>query len=198
MSITTGYDALGSGGRSHDVDGPHQPSSARATASGSLAITISSTCAALSGPGARPPNLEPCQAGGRSAPRTLLASNSAPDARANARHTSSTREPCSGRGRSVWIRSGGSMMLLITHGVESAPIRFWRLMENGLVSPSVEGTPQGGPLSPLLSNLVLDMSLNLMIFPLFMRLRCSRGDDANDVTSRRFGSHRAFGPPPAR
>ena len=26
------------------------------------------------------------------------------------------------------------------------------VMENGLVSPSVEGTPQGGPLSPLLSN----------------------------------------------
>src|SRR5471030_2890485 len=30
------------------------------------------------------------------------------------------------------------------------------VMENGLVSPSVEGTPQGGPLSPLLSKLVLD------------------------------------------
>src|SRR5207244_6616659 len=30
------------------------------------------------------------------------------------------------------------------------------VMENGLVSPSVEGTPQGGPLSPLLRNLVLD------------------------------------------
>ena len=31
------------------------------------------------------------------------------------------------------------------------------VMENGLVSPSAEGTPQGGPLSPLLSNLMLDV-----------------------------------------
>ena len=30
------------------------------------------------------------------------------------------------------------------------------VMEDGLVSPGDEGTPQGGPLSPLLSNLVLD------------------------------------------
>jgi RNA-directed DNA polymerase len=30
------------------------------------------------------------------------------------------------------------------------------VMENGLVSPNVKGTPQGGSLSPLLSNLVLD------------------------------------------
>src|SRR3954469_9951638 len=30
------------------------------------------------------------------------------------------------------------------------------VLEDGLVSPTDEGTPQGGPLSPLLSNLVLD------------------------------------------
>ena len=38
-------------------------------------------------------------------------------------------------------------------------IRSWLkagVMENGLVGPTDEGTPQGGPLSPLLSNLVLD------------------------------------------
>src|SRR5204863_1591623 len=31
------------------------------------------------------------------------------------------------------------------------------VLEGGLVSPAEEGTPQGGPLSPLLSNLMLDV-----------------------------------------
>jgi RNA-directed DNA polymerase len=44
------------------------------------------------------------------------------------------------------------------------------VMENGLVRPSVEGTPQGGPLSLLLSNIVLDeldRELEPVVFALF-------------------------------
>jgi RNA-directed DNA polymerase len=46
--------------------------------------------------------------------------------------------------------SDKGMLKLIRAFLESG------VMENGLVSPVDEGTPQGGPLSPLLSNLVLD------------------------------------------
>ncbi len=48
-------------------------------------------------------------------------------------------------------RAGDKRLLKIIRAFLNAGV-----MENGLVSPSVEGTPQGGPLSPLLSNLVLD------------------------------------------
>src|ERR1700729_1188477 len=64
------------------------------------------------------------------------------------------------------------------------------VMENGLVSPSVEGTPQGGPLSPLLSNLVLD--------ELDQELEC-RGhrfvryaDDCNIYVSSERAGHRVM------
>lgn len=59
-------------------------------------------------------------------------------------------------------------------------------MENGLVSPTDEGTPQGGPLSPLLSNIVLDdLDQELMR----RGLRFARyADDCNIyVRSRRAG-----------
>src|ERR1700690_2686342 len=48
-------------------------------------------------------------------------------------------------------RAGDKRLLKLIRAFLNAGV-----MENGLVSPSVEGTPQGGPLSPLLSNLVLD------------------------------------------
>jgi RNA-directed DNA polymerase len=60
------------------------------------------------------------------------------------------------------------------------------VMEDGLVSPMDEGTPQGGPLSPLLSNLVLD-DLDKELTRRGHRF-CRYADDANIyVRSRRAG-----------
>lgn len=51
----------------------------------------------------------------------------------------------------VSIRVKDKRMLGLIRGFLKAGV-----LEGGLVSPSEEGTPQGGPLSPLLSNIVLD------------------------------------------
>jgi RNA-directed DNA polymerase len=60
------------------------------------------------------------------------------------------------------------------------------VMEDGLVSPVEEGTPQGGPLSPLLSNLVLD-DLDNELTRRGHRF-CRYADDCNIyVRSRRAG-----------
>src|SRR5215468_3374516 len=60
------------------------------------------------------------------------------------------------------------------------------VMEDGLVSPVDEGTPQGGPLSPLLSNLVLD-DLDKELARRGLRF-CRYADDCNIyVRSRRAG-----------
>src|SRR6201990_514936 len=59
-------------------------------------------------------------------------------------------------------------------------------MEDGVVSPVDEGTPQGGPLSPLLSNVMLD-DLDKELTRQGLRF-CRYADDCNIyVRSRRAG-----------
>ena len=61
------------------------------------------------------------------------------------------------------------------------------VMEDGLVGPTDEGVPQGGPLSPLLSNLVLD-EFDRELTRRGLRF-CRYADDCNIyVRSRRSGS----------
>src|SRR4029450_2396096 len=62
------------------------------------------------------------------------------------------------------------------------------VMENGLVGPSVDGTPQGGPLSPLLSNLVLD-DLDRELTPRGLRF-VRYADDCNIYARTERAGHR--------
>jgi RNA-directed DNA polymerase len=72
------------------------------------------------------------------------------------------------------------VLRLIRHYLEAG------MMQGGLVSQRVEGTPQGGPLSPLLSNIVLD-DLDKMLETRGHRF-CRYADDCNIyVHSRRAG-----------
>src|SRR6266566_412268 len=57
---------------------------------------------------------------------------------------------------SYGFRPGRSAHQAVAQAQQYIAAGYAWVMENGLVSPSVEGTPQGGPLSPLLSNLMLD------------------------------------------
>src|SRR5271165_4679653 len=54
--------------------------------------------------------------------------------RADSRNTTSARKLCFGGWRSVQIRKHGLMTLLLSHGVEGAPIAFWRLLRLKLKS----------------------------------------------------------------
>ena len=56
------------------------------------------------------------------------------------------------RGHSLGIPARLTMLAVVTALPQAG------VMEDGLVSPVDEGTPQGGPLSPLLSNLCSTIS----------------------------------------
>src|SRR5665213_4076455 len=60
------------------------------------------------------------------------------------------------------------------------------VMEDGLVNPVNEGTPQGGPLSPLLSNIVLD-EFDRELEPRGLRFARYADDSNIYVRSRRAG-----------
>lgn len=147
--------------RIRDGGDAYYPSSARATASGSLAITVSNTCAALSG---------------RCAPLLPISNRSERQVEArgefflrqielltqsaHAGHASRTCKLGVRRRRSILVRYSGAMALLFAHSVEGTPIRIrW----------------------------LLRIELKLRDISFFMRLRSSCGDDANDLASHRAG-----------
>jgi len=84
------------------------------------------------------------------------------------------------RGHSLGIPARLTMLAVVTALPQAG------VMEDGLVSPVDEGTPQGGPLSPLLSNLMLD-DLDKELTRRGLRF-CRYADDCNIyVRSRRAG-----------
>src|SRR6266508_1328858 len=81
-------------------------------------------------------------------------------------------------------RSNSSSTRLLSSGESGPPCGVPSTL--GLTNPSVEGTPQGGPLSPLLSNLVLD-EFDRELTRRGLRF-CRYADDCNIyVRSRRAG-----------
>lgn len=82
-------------------------------------------------------------------------------------------------------RVGDKRVLKLIRGYLRAGV-----MEGGLVSPVDEGTPQGGPLSPLLSNIVLD-ELDRELEQRGLRF-CRYADDANIYVRSRGAGERVM------
>src|ERR1700722_6353601 len=57
--------------------------------------------------------------------------------RAHRRDTARASKRCLRRRRSVGVRERGAMTLVLAHGVESAPIRLWRLLRSELKSRDI-------------------------------------------------------------
>ena len=77
------------------------------------------------------------------------------------------------------------VLLLIRHYLQTG------VMENGLITASEEGTPQGGPLSPLLSNILLDdldkeLEKRGLVY-------CRYADDCNIYVKSRRAGERVLG-----
>src|SRR5258708_7762850 len=142
--------------------------SARTTASGSFAITVRSTCAALSG------RCAPC-----SQSRTV------PSGRWNrAANSSCVRFSFLRKARTVGTRRARASCAPVAGGQSgSESAARWR--SSSLMASNTRQSVLGG---------LFGLSLNFVILPFFMRLCPSGGYDANDRPSHRVGDekHSAF------